>query len=281
MSSPTKLIYFIPFYLVVCVLGQDKPPVLIDTAPMLPDRFPASWYPAEDNVTYTLAVEKNLPYTATVVITDQYESDGEVITHKTSTLLARDSAGRRREEVEGGGWTDARGQMIPTRTITVSDPVSHCDFRWVEPMIESEKPFALVKCLPRTIHYINQNIWAEALKSFFVKETREQHSSNGSALLSEPLGTRTFGDAHAEGLRTTATNTNLQTGEVSRTVAETWYASDINELVQLTYEDEPGSGDLHKKQIPYMELTNIKRVEPTSTLFYPPQGFEIQMEDFK
>lgn len=280
MSLPTKLLYCVPFYLVVGVLGQDKPPVLIDTAPMLPDRFPASWYPTEDNVTHTLTVEKNLPYTATVVITDQYESDGKVITHKTSTLLARDSAGRRREEVESGGRVDAQGQMIPTRAITVTDPVSHCDFRWVEPTIESEKPVALVKCLPRTVRYINQNTWADAWKSLFVKETKEQHAANGSALLSESLGTRTFGDAHAEGLRTTATNTDLQTGQVHRAVTEAWYASDINELVQLTFVDESGSGFLHNNQIPYIELTNIKRVEPASTLFYPPEGFEIQSHDF-
>lgn len=281
MSSPTKLIYFIPFYLVVCVLGQGKTAVLIDTAPMLPDRFPASWYPAEDNVTHTLALNKNLPYTATAVMTDQYESNGEAITHKSSTLRARDSAGRSYEEVEGGSLMDAQGQTIPSRFITVTDPVSHCDFRWVEPTIEPEKPVALVKCLPRTIQWINQDIWADAWKSYLLMETKEQHASNGSALLLEPLGKRTFGEAHAEGLRATATNTDLQTGEVRRTVTEIWYSNDIRELVLLKSEAINGAGVLQKNQTPLFELTDIKRVEPTSTLFYPPQGYEIKMENFQ
>lgn len=246
-------------------------PVLTDKAPPPSDRFPASWYPGPSDETFRLSVVSDAPYTATLVTTYRSQSGSEVITQTIRTIQARDSQGRTHTESETGQATTRQGEEVKLRTISVFDPVSHCEFTWTEPDYGA-KLVAIVKCLPRTIRYTNldysQIMWAIALHP----EAVQDGLPKGSSASSESLGKRMFGDIEAEGRRTIATNA-MPNGESRTSAREIWYSPYLKELVQF------GDVDLSSSQTdaaPDMQLTNIKRTEPDPSLFYPPQGYEIQ-----
>jgi hypothetical protein len=109
----------------------------------------------------TSAPERDAPYKATLV------TEGRTLDHRTnqysvvttSALQARDSAGRRHEESEMPPRLDGHGNLVYSREVYVSDPVSHCSFQWIQPWTDPGKPTAHVTCLPRTVHYAQQNTW--------------------------------------------------------------------------------------------------------------------------
>lgn len=281
-----RLFSFLPFCLAVSASGQDKLPylmelenlpVLIDKAPPPSDRFPGSWYPGPSDETFRLSVEKNLPYTATLIITQRSRTGSEVFTQTSSTLQARDSSGRTRGEDSTGSATNSQGETVRLKHITVFDPVSHCTFQWIEPDY-GPKLVALVQCLPRTIHYISLNystlMWSVGSLD---AETMQSSLPKGSSSSTESLGKRKFGDVEAEGSRVTSTNAT-PSGEVRKSVSEIWYSPDLKEVVQWSRKDIPDPERLPDDPTPYMQLTNIKRIEPDPSFFYPPQGYEIQPE---
>jgi hypothetical protein len=277
MRSAIKLLRHLPFFLAISAFGQKEPSVLIDTAPPPSGRFPANWYPADNDRTFTLTVAKNTPYTATLVLTDSQldQATKEFVTCRTSVVQARDSAGRMHSETPYTGMeSNSRGEMIPVHDVTVNDPVSHCNFRWMEPEVAFEKPTATVECMPRTIHYVNLNHWEFMWAQLVDIGSKLGDLPSGSSGSSESLGKRMFGEVEAEGVRTIATNTT-QTGKIWTRVTEMWYAREIKELVQLNFDDDDVKNP-QSKQTPYMQLTNIKRTEPDPKLFYPPQGYEIK-----
>ena len=145
--------------------AQVPAPVLTDVAPPPSSRFPASWYPADNDVTYTSAAQRGAPYTATLVMTWRLrEPDGMTRTLVQSGLQARDGAGRKREEM-AMSRPDEQGGGITAHEVSVNDPVSHCNFRWMEPWVAPGPPRAMVSCMPRTLHYTEQNIYADAIAS--------------------------------------------------------------------------------------------------------------------
>lgn len=272
MRSGIRLFSFLSLCVAIFALGQDKSAVLVDKAPLPSDRFPASWYPEPSDKVFHLTVDKNAPYMATRVNIEQCQCEGKIVAHSARSIQARDSSGRTRyEEIEGGISLNPR-----QRTVTVSDPVSHCEFRWVEPAIGPEKPTALVDCLPRTLRYINQNPWALEWEHFSVDEPKAKDPS----ILSEHLGKRMFGDVEAEGLRRTVTYPIAEKpGEIQKGVTETWYSPDIKEKIQEKQDNYSSQFPL-RHQTTKMQLTNIERKEPDPRLFYPPKGYEIEPGKF-
>lgn len=248
--------------------AQVKPAVLTDVAPEPSKRFPADWYPADDNVTYTSAAPRGAPYSATLVTTWQLRgSDGMTTTISQTGFQARDGAGRKREETP---QPDGHGGVIPAHEVSVNDPVSHCSFRWIEPWVATSTPTAFVTCMPRTLHYTEQNIYADAFASLPqqlspIADTTDQ---------SEPLGTRRIEGFDARGLRRTRTSATAPGGTTVVLTTEIWYAPELQELLELRQtlepETQPGEGPL-----PDFRLTQIRRGEPDEKLFYPPDGFKI------
>jgi hypothetical protein len=253
--------------------GQTKTPEVTNVAPAPSVRFPASWYPADDNVTYTMAAQTDAPYTATLVTTAHSldPATGKVEDSSQSTLQARDSAGRKRDEVEMPR-PDGQGGIVMAHEVSISDPVSHCRFRWMEPWVAPDKPTATVSCMPRTLHYTNQNLYSEEM----VSEPKEVHSS-GTVDLSQPLGTRKFGDVEAVGVRRTRTTTNAQSGEVTKSVTEIWYSPGLKELLELKEIPDAKTKEA-SSLLPDVDLTEIQRKEPDAALFYPPAGYDIKPE---
>src|ERR1700733_10644798 len=94
--------WLLVFCLVAFFGGRQAPaPVLKVGAPAPSSRFPANWYPADNDVTYTSAAQRGAPYTATLIITWRLrEPDGMTKMLTQSGFQARDGAGRKREEME-------------------------------------------------------------------------------------------------------------------------------------------------------------------------------------
>jgi len=251
--------------------GQTGAPARTDVAPPPSARFPASWYPPDNSLTSTEAPQTGAPYSATLVITSRFLNlaTGKVEAVSRSTFQARDGDGRRRDEV-ATPRADSSGKIVNPHVVSVSDPVSHCRFQWMEPWVAPGKPTAAVTCMPRTLNLISQNIYAEMT----VTEPREVRSP---AVLDrfEPLGRRLFGDLEAVGTRHTRTPAKSQTGENRELIEEIWYAPDLKELLVMKEISAPGAEE-KISAIHDFELKDIHRGEPNPELFYPPDGYQIK-----
>src|ERR1035438_8445388 len=259
--------------LFVCVAalachGQTSAIASTDIAPAPSMRFPSNWYPVDSEVTYTAAPQPHAPYAATLVTSMRYldPATGKVKITSRSTLQARDSAGRRRDETESP-LPDGHGGVTMVHEVSVSDPVSHCSFRWMEPWVAPGKPTSVVTCMPRTLHYNSQDLYADML----VSETKEVYSGDRVDRL-EPLGKRVLGDLVAVGIRHTTTNS--QSGQTLKSVTELWYSPELKELLEMKEIPDPTSAAA-PSQTPDFELTQIERKEPDPALFYPPAEYVI------
>jgi hypothetical protein len=263
--------------LVFCLLAasggaQVTAPSRTDVAPPPSNLFPANWYPADDDVTYSSAAQRGAPYTATLVTTWRLRGpDGMPRILTQSGLQARDGAGRKREEM-AMPRPDEHGGVTMSHEVSVSDPVSHCSFRWMEPWAAPGPPRAMVNCMPRTLHYTEQNIYADAITS----QPQELISNSDSTDRSEPLGTRRIEGFQATGMRRIRTRPAAPSGAVVLTT-EIWYSQELQELLELSQTLEPETQP-NEGPLPYFKLTQIRREEPDETLFYPPDGYEIDPE---
>jgi hypothetical protein len=254
--------------------AQATTSVLTDVAPSPSNRFPADWYPADNDVTYTSAAQRGEPYSATLVITYQVRNpDGTTKSVNQSGLQARDGAGRKREEM-ARPRPDGQGGVIMAHEVSVNDPVSHCSFRWMDPWVGAGTPTAFVTCMPRTLHYIEQDIYADAVTSQPQEVSSAMESDTTDR--SEPLGKRQIEGFDATGVRRTRTKTTPGGTTVVLTT-EIWYSQELQELLELRQtlqpEAHPGEGPL-----PDFKLTQIHRGEPDEKLFYPPDGYKIEPE---
>jgi hypothetical protein len=264
-------------FLVFCLLAasvraQVTAPVRTDVAPPPSNLFPANWYPADNDVTYTSAAQPGAPYTATLVITWRLRGpDGMPRILTQSGLQARDGAGRKREEM-AMPRPDEHGGVIMTHEVSVNDPVSHCSFRWMEPWTAPGPPRAMVSCMPRTLHYTEQKIYADAIAS----QPQELISTPDSGGRSEPLGMRRIEGFEATGVRRIRTGPAAPSGSVVLTT-EIWYSQELQELLELRQTLEPATQP-REGALPDFKLTQIRREEPDEKLFYPPDGYKIDPE---
>jgi hypothetical protein len=268
MRLQAKLLCCLPLCIVIPARAQQKTPTITNVAPAPSARFPASWYPPDSDVTDTMAPQTDAPYTATLVTTSHAKISGQIKAFSTSTFQARDSAGRERRETEMPR-PDGHGGAITAHEVTVSDPVSHCNFRWMEPWVAPGKPSAIVTCMPRTLRYTNQNIWKDAI----VDKPTETRSSD-TVYLAEPLGKRMFAGLEALGVQKTVTRTDAQTGKVQKLAMQLWYSPGLKELIQMKQIIDPT--DAQPAPLPDVTLTDIHRTEPDPALFYPPVTYEIK-----
>ncbi len=195
-------------------------------------------------------------------------TNGNAKSRSQSTFQARDRAGRKRDEVETPR-PDGQGGIILAHEVSVGDPVSHCSFRWMEPVIPPAHPLAIVSCMTRTLHYTG----ADVLAGSIVSEPRIDRTQPGIVDSTEPLGKRMFGDLEAVGVRNTRSLT--QDGKRQRLVTEMWYSPALKEMLELREMLNPGENE-EMSRVPDFELTNIHRGQPDEALFYPPPGYDIE-----
>jgi hypothetical protein len=214
------------------------------------ERFPAAWYPPDNDVTYTGAPVTGAPYEALQVMAGL--SGG--------TRVARDSAGRMREDSEQMR-PGPDGGVLRVRNITVEDPVSHCRLQWSEPWAGSGVPTASVQCMTPTLHYSGEPMW----QSLIAKEPREEHPFPWETIAVAPLGERVFDGVRALGARRTITHKDGQSGAVQTSTMEAWSSPELKEIVAM--HQVPDDIDI--------ELREIVQHEPDASLFYPPAGYRV------
>ncbi len=241
----------------------DTPEVL-NIAPPPSDRFPAKWYPrVGDGTDVVPAPVTDRPYTA--MEGPILPSSGEMLRHESMTSKARDRFGRTRIDAETGGFTLDGRQHIKTKTVLVSDPVSHCEFNWTQPTTDVEMPsdmrVAMVKCGPQTLRYKEID-----LLEIVVKAMPEGISQNGD--ITEE--TEKLTPVMMNGLtirRIRVSTSRLEHGELKKSSTETWYSPELREFVRR---GSPESS--------YTGLIDIQLKDPDPTLFYPPKGYRIELQ---
>jgi hypothetical protein len=234
------------------VAAQDK----IDVAPPPSTRFPAAWYPPDNEVTSTMAPVKGAPYEARTIMGGPYPG----LPIEQEPLHARDGAGRTRIDTLQKPLKD--GAPVTVHAVEVDDPVSHCSFHWLEPWVDKSEPTATVSCMPRTLHYSGQPMWL----SFASMQAAEEHPSPTETDRNEALGVRTFDGVRATGVRHTRIIQAVPTGKPLTIVTEVWISAEMKEVVAMY----PKSPDEYS-----IELRDIQLREPDAGLFYPPANYKI------
>lgn len=244
----------------------EAAPEVLHIAPAPSERFPEAWYPSlGDGHDVVPAPVLNTPYTATLETTRlQKGSTGEVQEDVTRTLQARDRLGRVRMEVEMNGLPgDSATHRF--KLVAISDPVTHCQFRWKEPVpavaaMPADLRIAYVSCGPQTLRYKDMDL-AKVLLESLPDETVTQQ---GSIIKNEHLA-----PLHVYGItvdRIRSTHSDLdQNGQTKQWILEQWYSPDLRELIR--------SGDSEEG---FRTLTDIQRSDPNPELFYPPKAFRIE-----
>lgn len=246
----------------------------MDTAPPPSLRFPAAWYPPPSDSATTGAAVKGKPYIADVLTTGRYRNPktGEISSQTTTTLQARDGAGRVREET-ATERPDGKGNSVPVRNVTVRDPVAHCTFSWMEPWVVLPQydhgPVASVTCEARTAHLQDYDVFRH-----IGDEPEGEKTSSSSTYKTERLHPASIEGLEVVGTRRTTTRT-LPDGNVESLITDWFYAPDLQLLAGLRTINEDGTPGV-TVAAPDMQLSNIRREEPDPKLFYPPPGYRIE-----
>lgn len=214
------------------------------------------------------------PYSAQATTeTTQVLPDGNRITRKVSSFIARDSQGRtRREQSMGsvGPWEPSEHNGL----VFIYDPIANSHFT-----LEANSKTA-VKTSPNT-NQERHKISARLREARVKKEEDEAKAATRLAIKEVPktvasqesLGTRMIGGVQAEGRRVTET---IPAGRIGNerpieVTNETWYSSELQTVVMSKHSD-PRSGDV------VYTLTNISRAEPDPSLFAVPADYRVREE---
>lgn len=239
-------------------------PQLLHVAPGPSERFPAKWYPRTGDGTDVIpAPVLDNPYQATVetMMHDQSPSEGALprIEHG---FQARDRFGRTRSETHNGQMGVGE-HVVQTEVVIVSDPVSHCDFDWIQPTTNDGKlpgtRTAEVFCRPQTLRYQDSNLVEHILATIVDGIT----TSGDTTTQTEHLAPLQIDGLAVTRIRVT-NSYRTEKGDMKRWSGETWYSPDLKEIIRMSDEE---SG--------YRALTDIRRDDPDPKLFYPPEGYEI------
>ncbi len=210
-------------------------------------------------------VTTGAPYSATRTITRVQKLDnGTTITHTEVVKEARDSEGRTyRERLPAA---TAAGSGTRTRSfVRVFDPVNHVAISW-----SSNSKQATVVHLPDA---------SRSRRSFLERGSGDAGSPMGSPMHFrgntqtanvENLTAKTINGVPAEGTRSTRViPAGEQGNDQALTVThESWVSSDLK-ITVMRVDTDPRFGTTT------MELTNISRDEPPSTLFQTPAGYTL------
>jgi hypothetical protein len=215
---------------------------------------------------------KGAPYTAEAVTeTVQALADGNRITRKTTSQVARDSEGRTRRQDKFGGigpWAAQGAHEI----VFIHDPVAKVS--WV---LEVEAKTARKMPLPPGDIKPGENMQMTIRRSDEAGGKMEErvvvirHAGGAAAPgKSESLGKRNVEGVVADGTRTTLT---IPTGEMGNerpieVVSERWFSPELQTTV-MTRNSDPRMGETTYR------LTNIVRTEPPRSLFDVPPEYKV------
>lgn len=214
-------------------------------------------------------VVKAAPYSAQAVSeTTQVLADGNRISRKTVTNVARDSEGRtRREETVAstGPWsTDGQARTM----VFINDPVAQVNYVLDTSRRTANKMSTSRMRRPAREENGHQMDTARMQKLEAEKQAMQKERANSKT---ESLGTQVIGGVTATGTRHTRT---IPAGKIGNDraidiVSETWYSPDLQVVVMSKHSD-PRSGET------IYTLNNIQRNEPDVSLFSVPADYAVQ-----
>jgi hypothetical protein len=195
------------------------------------------------------------PYTAQAV-TKMTETlaDGSHITRTINATIARDSEGRTMRSQVFSGFPGAPSTENGGTIVTIFDPVARQRIEY-----NTANKTAKVVVLP-----------AAAAESGRPRQERGARAANsGIDVQTNSLGTQTISGVSVTGTQTTRT---IPAGAIGndkplQITEEQWYSPDLQMVVQSTRTD-PRFG-----QTTY-SLSNLRRTEPSASLFQVPAGFQ-------
>ena len=209
------------------------------------------------------------PYTANQKTTTiQTLANGTTITRETNSRQARDSSGRSfRENAIDFPMVD--GETHKQSMFNVFDPVNRITINWSS---QSKEAVVFHMADPTQIRHVqlppSQPIPVPVPVTGIVAA-----GSNGGQVrpTHEDLGTRTINGLEAKGTRVTTTYPVGRVGnDQPLTVThETWMSTDLR-IPVLQIDNDPRTG------VRTVELTDIERGEPDSSLFQPPEGYTVR-----
>lgn len=223
---------------------------------------------------------KNAPYQAEALSeTVQVLSDGNRITRRSSSTVARDSQGRTRRDINVAG--------IGAKITVIHDPVANVSYTLEHEnkiarkmkgqgmMIhwESRDGAGAAQRVPADVIMVNRKV--EGPQHDVLMEggpqafhVRLRSKDNGKT---ESLGKQTVNGVAAEGTRVTNV---IPAGEIGNErpieiVFERWYSPELQTLVSSTHKD-PMIGESTYK------LVNLTRAEPLPSMFEVPAGYTVK-----
>ena len=215
---------------------------------------------------------KGAPYSADAVSESvQVLADGNKITRKSTSQVARDSEGRTRRHDKLGGigpWGAANG---PHEMVFINDPVAKVN--WVLEVngkTARKMPLPEISLKPGEAGHIFMRHRSE-------DGTREERKDIVMAApiahapgKTESLGKRNVEGVIADGTRTTMT---IPAGDMGNErpieiVSERWFSPELQTIV-MTRNNDPRFGETTYK------LTNLVRAEPQRSLFEVPPDYQV------
>ena len=248
---------------------------------------------------------KGAPYQAEVISEkNQYLPDGNRIQHRTSSLLARDSEGRTRQEHSNKRGTHSifindpvagkRYLLRPERKTAMTLPSSRTAMDWSKSIGKANPGEVIIRRQHsdakegnREESHVEVIRIAKTIKDKLDDKLAGLHAyqfhdfafGEGLKILPRlPKGkgvTSSLGIKDIEGVRAEGTRTEhtIAAGEIGNDrpitiVSEQWYSPDLK-LVVLSRRSDPRSGET------VYRLTNIRRSEPSAQLFSVPSDYTI------
>ncbi len=214
-------------------------------------------------------VVKNAPFSADVVTqTTQTLSDGSHIKQSNTVHVYRDSEGRtRREETLNlnGLAVGANGGTAP-QVVFINDPVAQANYA----LDLTNRTATKSGRGPHAFAIEGQPAPDGSGRGPFPRFVPGQARRNPANVKTESLGTQTIEGVQAQGTRTTRTIPAGQIGNENpiQIVTETWYSPDL-QMVVLRKSSDPRRGET------VMQVQNISRTEPSTTLFQVPADFKV------
>jgi hypothetical protein len=231
------------------------------------------------------------PYSAQAVTeTSQVLADGNRITRKSLSLIARDGQGRTRREQnldKVGPWST--GNPETSTTVFINDPVSGTRYTLesnshaavktpvkmaVDQQVHQELETRL-KAAKRKLEAEGNGPMVTTESRVFVVASDIQIMTNSmesrNEANTESLGTQIIEGVSADGKRMTETIAAGRIGNerAIEVVNETWYSPELQTVVKSRHSD-PRTGDV------VYTLTNISRAEPDPALFQVPADYKVR-----
>jgi hypothetical protein len=243
-------------------------------------------------------VMKGAPFTAdTVTEFSQTLSNGQKIYRKSTATLARDSEGRTRREQT----IDAIGPYATSdhahQTIFINDPVAGASYSLQPesktaiktPIISGEANIAMHFISPTEVppagavtHATISGAGTVSAEKVILMDGVKTAGGAGAVYTTttisspnlartESLGTRTFDGVAAEGTRSIET---IPAGTIGNDtpieiVSEKWYSQELGMVIKTVRSDPMAGENVY-------QLTNIRRTEPSPSLFQVPSDYTVK-----